>query len=72
MLSVTDELLMYINVHSFHFILLTIQPFSGRVEIRDSLAKAQRDYQNFLDTLQRLFQSLSHYIGLVRYQLIKS
>ena len=38
MLSVTDELLTYINVRSFHYILLIIEVDSARVEIYDSLA----------------------------------
>ena len=64
MLSVTDELLTYINVHSFHYILLIIEVDSARVEILDSLAYPEEKYQIILDALQRYFQSLSHYIGL--------
>ena len=64
MLSVTDELLTYINVRSFHYILLIIEVDSAKVEIFDSLAYAEEKYQNILDALQRYFQSLSHYIGL--------
>ena len=64
MLSVTDELLTYINMCSFHYILLIIEVDSARVSIYDSMAKDEEDYQNLLDALQRYFQSLSHYIGL--------
>ena len=64
MLSVTDELLTYINVCSFHWILLIIEVEEGRVLIYDSLSKEEKKYQILLDALQRYFQSLSHYIGL--------
>ena len=64
MLSVTDELLTYINVRSFHYILLIIEVDDARVEILDSLAYPEEKYQSLLDALDRYFQSLSHYIGL--------
>jgi len=53
MLSVTDELLTYINVCSYHYILLIIQVNSGRVEIYDSLAKPKEKYKSIIDALQR-------------------
>jgi Ulp1 family protease len=55
MLSVIDELYMlaYINVRSFHWILLIIQVDHGRVDIMDSLDKPLEDYINLLDMLQR-------------------
>ena len=53
MLSVTDELLTYINMRSFHYILLNIKVDSGRVEIMDSLAKPEEEYQSIIDTLKR-------------------
>ena len=53
MLSVTDELLTYINVHSFYYILLIIEVDSARVEILDSLAYPKEKFQNILDVLQR-------------------
>ena len=64
MLSVTDELLTYINMRSFHYILLIIEIDRETVDILDSLAYPEEKYQNLLDALQRYFQSLSHYIGL--------
>ena len=53
MLSVTDELLTYINMRRFHYILLIIEVDSERVEIHDSLAKPQEMYQSILDAFQR-------------------
>ena len=64
MLSVTDELLTYINVRSFHYILLIIEVDDAKVEIFDSLAWPQEKYQHIKDVLQGYFQSLSYYIGL--------
>jgi Ulp1 family protease len=51
MLSVTHELLTYINVRSYHYILLIIEVDSGRVEIMDSLAKPEEKYKNIIDAL---------------------
>ena len=59
MLSVTDELLTYINVRSFHYILLIIEVDAARVEIYDSLAKDDakyneaKYYKSIIDVLQR-------------------
>ena len=53
MLSVTDELLTYINMRSFHYILLIIEVDSVRVKILKSLAYPEEKYQNILDVLQR-------------------
>ena len=53
MLSVIDELLTYINMHIFHYILLIIEVDAGRVEIMDSLGKPQETYQSIIDVLQR-------------------
>ena len=64
MLSVTDELLMYINVRSYHYILLIIDVYNGRVEVMDSLAKPEEKYKSIIDAFQKKFQSLSHYISV--------
>jgi hypothetical protein len=53
MLSIIDELLTYINVRSFHWILLTIEVDYGRVEIMDSSNKDPEEYRSLLDMLQR-------------------
>jgi Ulp1 family protease len=53
MLSVTDELLTYINVRSYHYILLIIEVDSARVKIYDSLVKPEEKYKSIIDTLQR-------------------
>jgi Ulp1 family protease len=53
MLSVTDELLTYINVRSYHYILLIIEVDSGIVEIYDSLAKPEEKYKSIIDALKR-------------------
>ena len=45
MLSVTDGFLTYINVSSFHYILLIVEVESTRVEIYDSLAYPEEKYQ---------------------------
>jgi len=55
MLSVIDELCMpaYINVRSFHWILLIIKVDDGIVYIMDSLQKDPEDYNNIVFMLQR-------------------
>ena len=53
MLIVTDELLTYINVRIFHYVLLIIEVDSGRVELHDSLATPEEKYQIIKDALQR-------------------
>ena len=55
MLSVIDELCMpaYVNVRSFHWILLSIQVDRGVVEVMDSLDKDPEDYSSVVDMLQR-------------------
>jgi hypothetical protein len=55
MLSVIDELCMpaYINVRSFHWIMIIIQVDHGRVDIMNSSDKSLEDYSNLLDMLQR-------------------
>ena len=53
MLILTDELLTYINVRSFHYILLIIEVDSGRVELHDSLDTPEKKYQIIKDVLQR-------------------
>ena len=59
MLSVTDELLTYINMRSFHYILLIIKVDAARVEIYDSLVKDNakyneaKYYRSIIDVLQR-------------------
>ena len=47
---VTD---VYINVRSFHFILLIIEPDFGRVYVMDSLKKEHKEFQSMIDMLQR-------------------
>ena len=55
MLNVIDELCMpaYINVRSFHWILLSIQVDRGVVEVMDLLDKDREDYISVVDMLQR-------------------
>ena len=55
MLSVIDELCMpaYVNVRSFHWILLIIKVDVGQVKIMDSLDKDPEDYSSVVDMLQR-------------------
>ena len=55
MLSIIDELCMpaYVNVRSFHWILLSIQVDRGVVEVMDSLDKDRDDYSSVVDMLQR-------------------
>ena len=50
MLSVIDELCMpaYINLRSFHWILLIIKVDVGQVHIMDSLDKSPEDYINLV------------------------
>ncbi len=50
MLSVTDDELC---VRRFHFILLVIQPDSGKVLVMDSLRKDQELWADFREMLQR-------------------
>ena len=55
MFSVIDELCMpvYINVRSFHWIMLSIMVDEGKVEIIDPLYKNKELYQDIIDLLQR-------------------
>ena len=53
MLSVIDELLTYINVRSFHWILLIIKVDKGTVQIMDPLDKNMDEYRDLLNTLQK-------------------
>ena len=53
MLSVTDELLTYINVRSFHYILLFIEVDAGTIEIYDSKKYPEEKSQGIKDVLQR-------------------
>ena len=55
MLSVIDEFCMpaYINVRSFHWILLSIQVNAAKVDIMDPLDKDPKLYMNLQDMLQR-------------------
>ena len=50
MLSAIDE---FINVRSFHWILLIIKVDSGIVRIMDSKRKEQKEYKDIVDMLQR-------------------
>ena len=50
MLSVTDDELC---VRRFHFILLVIQPDSGKVLVMDSLRKEKELWTDFREMLQR-------------------
>jgi Ca2+/Na+ antiporter len=52
-----------IHVRMYHFILLVIQSYKGRVEVIDSKRKSLEPWRDMIDTLQRYFQSLWHYIG---------
>ena len=55
MLSVIDELCMtvYINVCSFHWILLNIQVDTGVVDLMDSMNKKQEEYTYVTSMLNR-------------------
>jgi hypothetical protein len=55
MLSIIDELCMpaYINVRSYHWILLNIRVDAGVVEVMDSLDKDPEDYNSVVLMLQR-------------------
>jgi Ulp1 family protease len=55
MLSVVDELCMpaYINVRSFHWIVLIIKVDAGTVEALDSLGKDPREYTSVFWMLDR-------------------
>ena len=53
MSSVTDELLTYINVRSFHYILLFIEVDAAKVEIYDSKKYPEEKTQGIKDVLQR-------------------
>jgi hypothetical protein len=55
MLSVIDESLTYIIklAHSYHWILLKIEPDYGRVEIFDSLNKELTEYQSIIHMIER-------------------
>ena len=55
MLSVIDELCMpaYVNVHRFHWILLSIQVDRGVVEVMDSLNMDPKNYSDMKEMLQR-------------------
>ena len=55
MLSVTDELLTYINVRSYHYILLIIDVDAAKVEIMDSLAKEEKEYKSIIDALKKIW-----------------
>ena len=54
-LSVTDELLTYINVRSYHYILLIIDIDAAKVEIMDSLAKEEKEYKSIIDALKKIW-----------------
>ena len=53
MSSVTDELLTYINVCIFHWILLFIEVDAGKVKIYDSKKYPESKTQGIKDVLQR-------------------
>jgi len=53
MLSVIVELLTYINVRSFHWILLAIEVDAGTVEVYDPLRRDFSDYAIAFESLQR-------------------
>jgi len=50
MLSTIDE---FLNMRSFHWILLIIKVDSGIVRIMDSKRKEQKEYKDIVDMLQR-------------------
>ena len=43
----------YLNVRSFHFILIIIKMHDGEVEVFDSLTKPPIDYKHCFDMLTR-------------------
>jgi hypothetical protein len=55
MLSVIDELLTYIIklVHSYHWILLKMEPDYERVETFDLLNKELNEYQSMIHMIER-------------------
>jgi len=55
MLSVIDELCMtvYINVCSFHWILLNIHVDTGVVDLMDSMNKEQEEYTSVISVLNK-------------------
>ena len=55
MLSVTDKLLTYINVRSYHYILLIIDVDAAKVEIMDSLAKDEAEYKSIIVALKKIW-----------------
>ena len=58
-LSVTDELLTYINVRSYHYILLIIDIDAAKVEIMDSLAKEEKEYKSIIDALKKIWSKFT-------------
>ena len=53
MLSVIDELLTYINMCSFHWILLNIEVDRGNVEVMDPLKRDMEQFRDMQDMLQK-------------------
>ena len=43
----------YLNMRSFHFILIVIKMHDGEVEVFDSLTKPPKDYKHCFDMLTR-------------------
>ena len=43
----------YLNVRSYHFILIVIKKHDGEVEVFDSLTKPPKDYKHCFDMLTR-------------------
>ena len=43
----------YLNVRSFHFILIVIKMRDGIVEVYDSLTKPAKEYKHCFDMLKR-------------------
>ena len=53
MLSVIEELCIYICVRRFHYILLVIEPDTGVVEVMDSKSKPLEAWGDMADILQK-------------------
>jgi len=47
------------SMNSFHWILMAIDLDESKVVIYDSMRKAQQDYQDMIDIIQRYFRSIA-------------
>ena len=55
MLSVTDELLTYINVRMYYYILIIIDVDAAKVEIMDSLVKDEAEYKSIIGAVKKIW-----------------